>query len=131
LNYHSAKEKGLRNLKTSLCGFLLLASAGTSLAQERFITEVRPVPTVATHRTSVVLGAPVVLAGGATYGKIVDFVVSPDGCISYTVMADQDNYVLVPWSYLNIDYGQRMVRVKNSPSPPAPLPDLSHGERGA
>jgi hypothetical protein len=101
----------MRSLKISLCGFFVLASAGTSLAQERFTTEVRPVGTVATHRASIVLGAPVILAGGGTYGKIVDFVISPDGCISYAVMAYQDNYVLVPWSYMAVDYGQRMVRV--------------------
>lgn len=101
----------MRNLKISFSGFLLLAFAGMSLGQERFTTEVRPPATVATHRASLVLGSPVVLTAGGTYGKIVDFVISADGCISYAVMADQDNYVLVPWSYMRVDYGQRMVQV--------------------
>jgi PRC-barrel domain len=127
----------MRSLKIPLCGLLFLASAGISLGQERFATEVRPVGTVAIHRTSVVLGAPVVLAGGATYGKIVDFVISTDGCISYAVMGDQDNYVLVPWSYINVDYGQRMVQVNVTRDRLLPLqfardrwPDLSdYGRR--
>jgi PRC-barrel domain len=127
----------MRRLKMPVCGLLFLASAGISLGQERFTTEVRPAGSLAVHRASVVLGSPVVLAGGATYGKIVDLVISPEGSISYAVIADQDNYVLVPWSYMNVDYGQRMVRVDVTRDRLLPLqfardhwPDLSdYGHR--
>src|SRR5262249_42772693 len=109
LPFKEQKERGMRNFEISLCGFL--ACCRTSLAQESFCTEVGPVGGTALHRASIVLGAPVVLAGGGTYGKITDFVISADGCIAYVVMADQDNFVMVPWSYMRVDYGQRMVSV--------------------
>jgi len=57
------------------------------------------------------MDASVALRGGGNVGKISDFVVSPDGQIEYAVVAYEDRYVLVPWSALRVDSGDRGLHV--------------------
>src|SRR5436305_14003632 len=86
-----------------------LALAGPAAAQ----TEVRQTTTTTTSTTevrkaSVVMSANVVVEGGATVGKVTDFVISDGGCIEYVVVSEQDKYVLVPYQVVRVDEGRHV-----------------------
>lgn len=100
--------------------FVCLASAlliaGVAQAQDRYsqrstTRETTTTTTTQVERASMVIGSTVQLSGGAAFGRVEDFVFSPDGCVEYVVLADQDNYVLVPWTVMHVDVSQHVVRV--------------------
>jgi Ca2+-binding EF-hand superfamily protein len=47
--------------------------------------------------TQDLIGVPVLLKGGATSGKIVDLLLSPEGRVEYAVLSMQDRLAVVPW----------------------------------
>jgi hypothetical protein len=89
-----------------------LLFAGVAAAQQR-TTEVRQTTTGTTEviKGTVVTGANVVVEGGATVGKVTDFVISDGGCIDYVVVSYNDRYVLVPWQVVHVNAGQHVVQV--------------------
>jgi len=94
---------------TGLTCCLFLAGAGWAHGQR----EVRSQETRTTEvrRTSAVIGARVRLEDNASYGEVKDFVFNDNGCIDYVVIANEDDYVLVPWSVSTFDFEQRTVRI--------------------
>jgi hypothetical protein len=58
-------------------------------------------------QASAVLGATVMLQGGANYGTVRDFVISDSGCLEYAVLSADNGLVAVPWNAGTFDYGRR------------------------
>ncbi|HEY1376213.1 MAG TPA: PRC-barrel domain-containing protein, partial [Gemmataceae bacterium] len=93
-------------------GLAAAALAGTANAQ----TEVRQTTTTTTSTTevrkaSVVLHSNVLVEGGASVGRIADFVLSDGGCIEYVVVDYDNKFVLVPYQVVRVDPAQRVVHV--------------------
>jgi hypothetical protein len=57
------------------------------------------------------MGARVRLEDNVSYGEVKDFVFNDSGCIDYVVIANEDDYVLVPWSVATFDFDRRTVRI--------------------
>ena len=94
-------------------GAAVLTLAGTALAQP---TGVRSTTTTTTTTTEVrkasgFLHANVALEGGATVGRITDFVLSDGGCIEYVVVDSNGQYVLLPYQAVRYEPGQNVVQV--------------------
>ncbi len=55
---------------------------------------------------SVLIGAPVMLQGGASWGSLRDFVISDSGCLEYAVISADNGLVAVPWNAGMFDGGR-------------------------
>ena len=62
-------------------------------------------------QSSTIVGAPVTLQDGASFGTVRDFVVSNGGCIEYAIVDYGNRLVPVPWGVGNFDFGRRAFRV--------------------
>jgi PRC-barrel domain len=91
------------------CGLfgLLAGTLATSFGQTVTQTET----TTRVIRISQVLGSGVTLQEGIAYGKVTDFVLTDAGCIDYLVVAYEDSFVVVPWTFATVDFEQRIVRL--------------------
>jgi hypothetical protein len=58
-----------------------------------------------------VIGSKVMLQGDIAYGTVADIVINEGGCVDYLVIAEQDNYVIVPWSAATVELQERIVRI--------------------
>jgi hypothetical protein len=56
---------------------------------------------------STIIGAQVMLQGGAGWGTLRDFVISPSGCIESAVIAADNGLYVTPWSSGMYDFGRR------------------------
>ena len=56
---------------------------------------------------SVIIGSPVMLQGGASWGTVRDFVISDNGCLEYAVISADDGLVAIPWGVGMFDFGRR------------------------
>jgi hypothetical protein len=79
----------------AVAGGLILA--GLALGQTRTTTREVTSTTTTVHKGTVLTGATVVVQGGATVGKVEDFVITDGGCIEYVVVVYDGKYVFVPW----------------------------------
>jgi hypothetical protein len=61
------------------------------------------------HRVSAVVGGEFVVQGGESFGKIEDIVISDTGCIEYVVVVHEDHYIPIPWTIVDVDFGDRVV----------------------
>jgi hypothetical protein len=62
-------------------------------------------------QSSTIIGAPVMLQDGGSFGRVSDFVVSNGGCIEYAIVNYDNRFVPVPWGVANFDFGRRVFRV--------------------
>jgi hypothetical protein len=91
---------------TALICCLVLAGAGTTRAQNaggRGFSQPR--------RMSSVLGANVTLERGGDVGKVEDVVLNDSGCPEYVVIRYEDGYVAVPWTFVTVNFEDRVVRL--------------------
>ena len=67
--------------------------------------------TTVTHvrRLSTVIGASVTLHGGHVVGPVEDIILNDDGCIDYVVIAYEDQYLPVPWSFATVNFEERVI----------------------
>jgi hypothetical protein len=99
----------VQRVRLLAAGLAALTLVGSAAAQ----TETRRTTTTTTEvrRGSVVMNANVVVEGGASVGKITDFVISEGGCIEYVVVDYDNKYVLVPYQVVRVDGERRVVSV--------------------
>jgi hypothetical protein len=62
-------------------------------------------------QSSLIIGAPVMLQGGASYGTVQDFVIGDGGCIQYAVINYNNGLVPIPWGVGMFDSGRRAFMV--------------------
>jgi hypothetical protein len=84
-----------RYITAGLC--LALAVSASALAQVREGTIRREGTRINGRRVSEILGAPVVLRGGESLGKVTDLVLGDDGRVEYYIARLGDELVAVPW----------------------------------
>jgi hypothetical protein len=102
----------VKRVRFLTAGLAAVVLTGTAAAQ----TEVRQQTTTTTSTTevrkaSVVMNANVVVEGGASVGRITDFVITDGGCIDYVVVGYGDKFVLLPYQAIRVDAARRVVSV--------------------
>jgi sporulation protein YlmC with PRC-barrel domain len=102
----------------ALAAAVTLLFANAALAQRPDRPRARPgaavrVETGATvthvRRLSTVIGANVTLHDGHVVGPVEDIVLNEDGCIDYVVIAYEDQYLPVPWSFATVNFEERVL----------------------
>jgi len=110
-----------RGIGWGIAGWLLLAAApASSSGQERAIEKTtverqRTTSARTVNRVTTVMKSEVVLKGGSSVGKVVDFVVNDHGCIDYLVAQDEDELFLIPYSAAVVSYERRSVEIAVTP----------------
>lgn len=66
-------------------------------------------------RSKTILGARVALQGGTAAGTVEDIVFTEGGCIDYLVVANEGQYVMVPWDAARFNFGQRTAVIDITP----------------
>lgn len=87
---------------------LLLLGTSWAMAQAPVREEIR---TTQIRRISSLMGAPVQLQAGGTFGKVEDLVISDNGCIEYAVVGTEEKLIAVPFSLARMDFGRRVFTV--------------------
>jgi sporulation protein YlmC with PRC-barrel domain len=94
---------------------------GLALAASSLFAQVQQETTTTTVQTqtgttttqirtiSSVIGSSVRLQDGGIYGKIEDIVIDDSGCVEYVVIANVDQYYVVPWSVAKVNYQERYI----------------------
>jgi hypothetical protein len=60
-------------------------------------------------RSSLVMGAPVTLHGGASLGTVQEFVINEGGCVDYMIVSYDNRLVPVPWSVATFQAEDRVI----------------------
>jgi hypothetical protein len=60
-------------------------------------------------RSSLVMGAPVTLHGGASLGTVQEFVIGEGGCVDYMIVSYDNRLVPVPWSVATFQAEDRVI----------------------
>jgi hypothetical protein len=60
-------------------------------------------------RSSVMIGSTVNFQGGASLGRVTDFVINDGGCVEYVVVSYQNRFVPVPWMATTYNSADRIL----------------------
>lgn len=89
---------------------VLAGTAGAQAPRERAVGrssgEVR--------RASEVIGAHVRLESGRAEARVVDLVLNERGCAEFVVVSLHDKFIAVPFDFVTVDFGDRVVRLDMS-----------------
>jgi hypothetical protein len=120
--------------KISFVGFAALSAAQWAIAQQP-IQPAQPAPLPGTvrpqnvlpgqpqdtlnaqtapgpmFRGSAIIGSPVDLMGGTSFGTVQDLMLGPGGCVDYAVVAYQNQFFPIPWDLANFEPGRRILMV--------------------
>jgi hypothetical protein len=88
------------------------ALAGPVAAQT--VRESTTTTTTEIRKGSALMNVNVAVEGGATVGRVTDFVISDGGCIEYVVVESDSRFMLVPFQVVQFDPGRRIVSVNVS-----------------
>lgn len=99
--------------------FGLVLAASSLFAQVQQETTTTTVQTQTGTTTQIrtittVIGSSVRLQDGGTYGKIEDIVINDSGCVEYVVIANEDQYYVVPWSVARVNYQERYITLNTT-----------------
>lgn len=94
-------------LAATLAVIALAGSADAQAPEVRLATA--STPTVV-RRASMIMNANVAVPGGATVGRITDFVISEAGYVEYVVVEYDNKYVFMPYQSVRMD-GDRRVQI--------------------
>jgi hypothetical protein len=72
-------------------------------------TEVRTRSETKILRSSLVIGATVNLQGGAEFGTVEEFILSPSGCVDFVIVNYEDRYYPIPWTIATFNFQERIV----------------------
>jgi hypothetical protein len=85
------------------------ALAGPVAAQA--VRETTTTTTTEIRKGSGLMNVNVAIEGGATIGRVTDFVISDGGCSEYVVVDSDSRFVLVPFQVVQFDPGRRIMSV--------------------
>src|SRR5437764_15149159 len=85
------------------------ALAGPAAAQP--VRETTTTTTTEIRKGSGLMNVNVAVEGGATVGRVTDFVISDGGCIDYVVVDSDSRFVLVPFQVVQFEPGRHIVTV--------------------
>jgi PRC-barrel domain len=94
--------------KLLLASLAVLAVAGSAVAQVPEVRQATGTTPTVVRRASMIMNANVAVQGGATVGKIIDFVISDNGYVEYVVVENGSNYVLMPYQALRVEADRRV-----------------------
>jgi hypothetical protein len=96
------------------CVALLAALPAYGQVRERVREDVRVRPgasTVKVRKVTDIIGNRVTVRDADALGKVVDIVISEDGCIDYLIVRYEEDFIAVPWGVVTYDVGERIIRV--------------------
>jgi len=106
------------------CGLTLLASS-LAFGQDKVVEKSTVVGpdgnTTEVRKVSQILGSNVNLQNGNNFGKVQDVVIGPDGRVEYAVVAHDNQYLMMPWTAGQYNYGQRVLTYDVTPQAVRPL----------
>jgi hypothetical protein len=98
--------------KVLMAGLATTLLAGAGVAQVPEVRQATPVAAgTVVRRASMIMNANVVVQGGATVGRITDFVISDGGYVEYVVVEYDNKYVFMPYQSLRVDGDRRLVQI--------------------
>jgi hypothetical protein len=54
-------------------------------------------------QSSLIVGVPLTLQGGATFGNVDDFIIGPNGCVQFLIVSNGNASIAIPWNAMTFD----------------------------